>query len=62
MTAAELALSVTWDQGTEKNKRLDFTVATGVNVHFCDPHAPAGLPELVGILERLRAQMSCSTR
>jgi IS30 family transposase len=35
-----LRKSVTWDQGWEMRRHLDFTVATGVQVYFCDPHKP----------------------
>ena len=32
--------SVTWDQGKEPARHVDFTVRTGMPVYFCDPHSP----------------------
>jgi IS30 family transposase len=46
LTAAVLRLpeqlrrSLTWDHGKEMAEHLQFTIDSGVQVYFCDPHSP----------------------
>lgn len=37
---SELYKSLTWDRGAEMSRHERFTVATDINIYFCDPQSP----------------------
>ena len=37
---SELYKSLTWDRGSELSDHKNFTLATDIQVYFCDPHSP----------------------
>ena len=37
---SELYKSLTWDRGKEMTDHQRFTMATNINVYFCDPQSP----------------------
>src|ERR1039457_5201720 len=37
---SKLVKTITWDQGCEMGRHVDFTIETNIPVYFCDPHSP----------------------
>jgi IS30 family transposase len=37
---ASLWRTITWDQGKEMSNHVRFSVETGIDIYFCDPHSP----------------------
>ena len=37
---SEMVRTITWDQGAEMARHVAFSVDTGIQIYFCDPHSP----------------------
>lgn len=43
---AELYKTLTWDRGAEMTSHTRFTIATDIQIYFCDPQSPGNVAQM----------------